>query len=374
MGRQITFIFLLFVLFSKAQNPIYDNEKLVTINGYTLDAMEPHLSTDGNALFFNSLNDGITTSLHYAARVNDTVFNYMGLVPIVNQTITPRLDAVASIDTANNFYWVSTRSWPTITENLERIRFLTTSYNNRGKVYGDFYINSPGWLIMDAAVNYYGDKLIYCNAWFNGCPGVPCKASMGIAQKINDSTFNKIPTTNTLFASINDTVNYIVYAPFLTQDELELYYTRLLKGGTQTEIMVATRSTTVATFGTPSVLVTTPSVFPEAATLTADKLKMYFHKYVASKYKLHIRYRSLTTNVEERKDVELFKIFPTPTSNNIYIQSNRTLGIIIIYNALGEIVLKIESTTSIEEINLRDFSRGMYMISAQGYYSKFIKE
>jgi hypothetical protein len=244
----------------KAQNPIYSNEKAVTITGYTLDAMEPHLSTDGNAIFFNSLNDGITTSLHYAAKVNDTVFSYLGLVPIVNQTITPRLDGVASVDSSNNFYWISTRNYPTVFENLQRIRFLTAGYTNFGKVYGNFYIYLPGYLIMDAAVNYYGDKLIYCNALFSGCGGLPCKASMGIAQKVNDSTFNKMPLSSTWFASINDTTNYIVYAPFLTKNELELYYTRLLKSGTQTEIMVATRSTTNSAFGTPSLLIGSPNI------------------------------------------------------------------------------------------------------------------
>jgi hypothetical protein len=35
--------------------PTFGNETQVTITGYTLDAMEPQLSTDGNALFFNSL-------------------------------------------------------------------------------------------------------------------------------------------------------------------------------------------------------------------------------------------------------------------------------------------------------------------------------
>ena len=370
-------IYLISVLFTinlKAQNPLYNNEKPVTINGYTLDAMEPHLSTDGNVIFFNSLNDGITTSLHYAGRVNDTVFNYIGLVPIVNQTITPRLDAVASIDTANNFYWISTRSWPSINENLERIRFLTSGYNNRGKVYGNFYINAPGWLIMDAAINYYGDKLIYCNALFSGCSGAPCKASMGVAQKINDSTFNKTPTSATLFASINDTSNYIVYAPFLTKDELELYYTRLLKGGTQTEVMVVTRSSTNAVFGAPTVLVTAPSVLPEACTLTSDKLKMYYHKYVSGKYELHLRYRVLNTDIHENASEALYTLFPNPTSNNLYITSHTVLNSVTIYNLLGEIVMKLKSNNAKEEIAMRDLPNGIYIISAHGYYSKVIKE
>jgi hypothetical protein len=364
----------------EAQNPTFSNEKAVTITGYTLDAMEPHLSTDGNALFFNSLNDGITTSLHYAAKVNDTIFSYIGLVPIVNQTITPRLDAVASLDTANNFYWVSTRNWPTINENLQRIRFLQVGYTNRGRVYGNFYINSPGWLIMDAAINYYGDKLIYCNAWFNNCAGAPCKASMGIAQKLNDSTFNKMPSTNAWFASINDTVNYIVYAPFLTKDELELYYTRLLKNGTQTEIMVATRSTTNSAFGTPSILITAPAAFPEAATLTADKLKMYFHKKIGNTYKIFVRYRSTITSINENVFASKIRIYPNPASATIQIITNTSISkdeALEIYNSVGKLVLETTITHENKMVNISNLPSGFYFIkfkNQNGISQKFIKD
>ena len=208
------FIILFFNLFKNfvfCQNyPLFGNETPVTIHGFTTDAMEPALSTDGNALFFNSLNDGITTSLHYASKVNDSVFNYIGLVPVINQTVTPRLDAVASLDSANNFYWVSTRDYPTNMDNLHRIRFLSSGFTNYGRVHGDFHIYLPGYIIMDASTSFDGNLMIYCNARFGGClNNMPCEASMGIAQKVNDSTFNKLPNTSTLMAAINDTINYI---------------------------------------------------------------------------------------------------------------------------------------------------------------------
>lgn len=351
-------LLLAFSLNAKGQTPIYTNEKAITIVGYTLDAMEPHLSTDGNAMFFNSLNNGINTSLHYAAKVNDTVFNYVGLVPIVNQTITPRLDAVASLDTANNFYWVSTRTWPTIIENLQRIRFLTAGYSNFGRVYGDFYINAPNWLIMDAAVNYYGDKLIYCNAWFNSCSGgAPCKASMGMAQKINDSTFNKIPTTNTVFAAVNDTVNYIVYAPFLTKDELELYYTRLLKNGTQTEIMVAIRSNTNSAFGTPSLLVGSPAIAPEAATLTSDKSKLYFHKKTGATYKLFLRYRAAVTKISEIQITNEIVVYPNPTTDYLFVNSEEEITLRLFSIDGTQVLLKKDN-----RIDLTGLSQGIYFL------------
>lgn len=344
-----------------SQVPSYINEKPVTITGYTLDAMEPHLSADGNAMFFNSLNDGITTSLHYAAKINDTTFNYIGLVPVVNQTITPRLDGVASLDSANNFYWVSTRTWPGITENLHRIRFLQAGYTNFGRVYGNFYINASGWLIMDAAVNYYGDKLLYCNAWFNNCfGGAPCKSAIGLAQKLNDSTFNKMPIASTWFNNVNDTVNHIVYAPFLTKDELELYYTRLLKNGTQTEIMVATRTNTNSAFGTPALLIGAPAVLPEAAALTADKSKLYFHKKQGSTFQLFLRYRSGTNAVNELENNTELLVYPNPVRDYIYASAKGELNLSL-YAMDGRLLR--QGKTSF--LNISDLPGGLYFLEVK---------
>lgn len=296
--------------------PVFGNEKPVNIIGLTFDAMEPAFSSDGNALFFNSLNDGITTSLYYASKINDSTFNYIGLVPVVNQTITPRLDGVPSIDSSNNFYWISLRNYPAQLENLYRIQFLTTGFSNYGKVFGNFYINAPGYLIMDATINNNGSELIYCNAYFNNCVGLPCKASLGMASKINDSTFIKTVNHSQLLANVNDTSNYIVYAPHITKDGLELYYTRLLKNSTQSEIVVSVRTATNNTFGLPQILVSTPYIAPEAATTTADKSKMYYHRKEGTMYKLFYQER-LNPSFLKDNSHEMISIYPNPTSKDI---------------------------------------------------------
>ena len=341
--------------------PTFEEERLVTINGYTLDAMEPYLSCDGNALFFNNLNDGITTSLHYASKINDSVFNYIGLVPVVNQTITPRLNAVASIDSANNFYWVSTRDYPTYLENLYRIRFLNNGYTNYGKVHGDFYINQPGYLIMDAAINYYGNQLIYCNAYFNNCSGLPCKASMGIASKVNDSTFNKLVNTSLLMSNINDTTNYLVYAPTITKDGLELYYTRLLKGGTQTEIVVSVRTNISNVFSPPSVLVTAPSVVPEGPTLTSDKTKLYYHKKAGTLFKIFYKKRSITTSLSKFFIQKSISVYPNPTANFITLNREDLTGnfSLEIYSLLGELLISSNAQT---QVDLSNLTNGVYIL------------
>ncbi|MBA2610498.1 MAG: T9SS type A sorting domain-containing protein [Bacteroidetes bacterium] len=352
-------VLLSFSIRLNAQTPLFGNEFHVKINGLAFDAMEPFISTDGNALFFNSINDGTTTSLYYASKVNDSTFNFIGPVPVVNQTVTPRLDAVASVDSLNNFYWVSTRNYPANSENLQRVRFLTSSYTNFGPLHGNFYIPLPGWIIMDAGINFSGDQLIYCNAFFNGCVNSsPCRASLGLANKANDSTFNKDSNTNIIMANVNDTANYIVYAPALTKDGLELYYTRLLKNSTQTQIMVATRSNTVTAFSAGSVLIGAPYIVPEAPTLSSDKTKMYYHRKNGALFEIYLRYRTGTSGIHKNVPDAGFEIYPNPTSGPVYIRSNKDLNITV-YNTLGDLFLRTRSNN----FDLTDLLPGVYIIN-----------
>lgn len=114
-------IFILLIIISCSSNdsditesliyPSFGSEMEVTINDLSFDAMEPFISSNGNYLFFNNLNDGIQTKLHYATKINDSTFNYLGELIGTNQTTTPHLDAVADMDSNGN-YWTSTRNYP----------------------------------------------------------------------------------------------------------------------------------------------------------------------------------------------------------------------------------------------------------------------
>ena len=92
-----------------------------------------------------------------------------------------------------------------------------------------------------------------------------------------------------------------------------------------------------------------------------------------------------TTNVYQSEiNVYQITIYPNPTSNNITIQSLTELGVITIYNSLGEKVKEArlhpsgyaispqgEKTTTIDISNL---PAGVYTINAQNVYKKIIKE
>ncbi len=372
--RFFVFITLLVSAFNiKSQvTPTYGNDIKVTINGYTVDAMEPHISPDGNALFFNSLNSGGTTSLYYAGRVNDSTFNLVGLMPVVNETVTPYLNAVASLDTADNFYWVSLRGYPTNINNLHRVKFGTTGPTNFGRVYGNFNINAPGYLIMDAAISYEGDYLYYCNAYFNSCAfGMPCASRMGVAQKVNDSTFNYLPNTNSIFANVNDT-NYIVYAPFVTPDGLELYFSRALVGVAQTEVCVSVRSNTLSAFSTPTTMITSLNNVPEAPTLTTNKNVLYYHKKSAGVFTIFMKYKTFSTGIAEVEKENNITIYPNPNNGSFIVRGKENESIFI-SNQLGQ---ELKTIYLSDENNFSEtvsgLENGIYFLNGKSTKQKVI--
>ncbi len=277
--------------------PSFGSEIDVSINGLSFDAMEPFVSPNGNYLFFNNVNDGINTKLYYATKINDSTFNYVGELLGANQTVAPHLDAVADMDANGNFYWTSTRNYPTELENLFHGTFNAGIVSAIERVQGDFNMNIPGWLVMDHGISLDGQFLYFSNARFNDteCIG-PCETTLGIAQKENTSTFNTLPNSASILQNIND-ANYIYYAPCISSDNLELYYTRYLKGtitpNTVFEICVAVRNDVQSQFSIPSVLFSDMLLnLIEAPTLTVDKNTIYYHQRTVDSHKIVMRYRN----------------------------------------------------------------------------------
>ena len=94
----------------------------VAIEGYSGDAMEPFLTRDGLYMLFNNRNEPPeNTNLHWAKRVDDLKFHYLGEIPAVN---TNALEAVASMDRDGNLYFVSNRSYDQTSSTIYRTRFV----------------------------------------------------------------------------------------------------------------------------------------------------------------------------------------------------------------------------------------------------------
>ncbi len=347
--------------------PSFGSEIDVTITGLTFDAMEPFISTDGNYLFFNNLNDGITTKLYYATKVNDSTFVYINQVNGTNQITTPHLDAVADLDELNNFYWTSTRNYPLELNNLFHGTFNSGNVVDIGRVNGDFNKNTPGWLVMDHGISYNGELLYFNNARFDSanCIG-PCETELGIAQKVNDSTFNQIPNSNQVLEHINDT-SFIYYAPCVSSDNLELYYTRYLRDtitiATLFEICVAVRNSSSDDFSIPIVLFSEPILdLIEAVTLTADKGIMYYHRKFNGSHKIVMRYRdSDVGGYENKEDVGVLKLFPNPTNGQIVVKTELNYKSIklSVSTLQGNEVFSIMNQT---EFSVNDLPAGTYFL------------
>jgi len=117
-----------------------------------------------------------------------------------------------------------------------------------------------------------------------------------MAEKTSAGSFEKIANSDALLATINDP-SFIYYAPSITVDNLEFYYTRFKTGAvdanTLVEMCVASRSNTNDAFGIPTVLfsATVGDGIIEAATLTTDKQLMYYHKKINGLHKILMRER-----------------------------------------------------------------------------------
>ena len=277
--------------------PSFGPEMDVTINGLSFDAMEPFIAPSGNYLFFNNVNDGINTKLYYATKVNDSTFDFVGELTGANQSTPPHLDAVPDMDSNGNFYWTSTRNYPTELNNLFHGNFSAGNVTDIARVEGDFNRNTPGWLVMDHGISLDGQFLYVSNARFDEaeCIG-PCETTLAITQKNNDVSFSTLPNSTSILQNINDPA-YIYYAPCISSDNLELYYTRYEKGtltaATVFDICVSVRSDASAEFSIPKVLFSDViSNLIEAASLTVDKNIIYYHRKTTDSHKIVMRYRT----------------------------------------------------------------------------------
>lgn len=371
---QLLICLMLFCHIAGAQNyPAFGPEIPVTIIGDTVpDAMEPFVSPDGNYLFFNSLNNGTTTTIYYATKVNDSTFTFAGRLSGANLLSTPHLDAVSSLDSANRFFWVTTRNYGFNYYNLFHGVFTGSSVIDTGRVYGNIYIKSPGWIIMDAAINYTGNLIYYANAFFNGCPGLPCISQLGIGQKVNDSTYNKTATSDAELYYVNDT-GYLVYAENVTRDGLELYYTRIKKSTTQTELCVSVRSSITDTFSLPSVIYTSPVYITEAATLTTDKTRLYYHKKGSGNFKIFLRYRYAASGVNEINGSNKVVVYPNPATDEVHFNISRKKGPFTadVYDVAGR---KVMSETNKTVLNISRLTPGIYVLVIKQKKNIFINK
>jgi Tol biopolymer transport system component len=246
---------------------VFANPERVTITGYSQDAMEPFISLDGKYLFFNNSNDPkVDTNLFYATRVDDLTFQFQGEIGGVNTTA---LDAVASMDSNNKFYFVSTRSYDQTFSTIYWGDFSNGTVSNVALVPG-ISKRKAGHVNFDAGISPDGNTLYFVDSFFAG--GQPQNASISIAKREGDR-FARLKDSAKIMRKINTAA--LNYAPCPSASGLEFFFTRLDPGGPA--IYMASRAATSKPFGTPA-RIEAITGFVEAPTLSPDQKSLYYHK------------------------------------------------------------------------------------------------
>ena len=257
----------------------FGNPVSVTISGYTGDIMEPFLSADDDKLFFNNSNDpAVNTDIHWATRVNDSLFRYEGIVTGIN---TDSLEGVASMDANDDLYFISNRSYPQTLSTIYRATFHNGNGGNISLIRGVSKLRA-GWINFDVDVNTKGTRLYFTDGKFDQNGG-PHEANIAIAQKVNDTTFKRLPNSDEILQNINTSA--LEYAACISTDELELYFTRVVGTVSYPQIFVATRNDTSQSFGMPQPI-SVLNGFVEAPALSPSGNRLYFHKRIDNHFRL----------------------------------------------------------------------------------------
>jgi len=246
----------------------FGHPERVSIVGYDGDAMEPFVSRDRRYLFFNNLNEpSVNTNLYWAERVDDLHFKFRGELTGVN---TGALEGVASMDMHGNFYFVSNRSYDTTASTLYRGHFADGVISGVELVPG-VSLAKPGIVNFDAEISADGETLYFVESQFNG-RGEPQTARILFACR-SAAGFVRDASSVAILKTIN--TEALNYAPSLSADELEIFFTRVGPDGPA--IYQASRGSKSQSFGVP-VRIEGISGFVEAPTVSPDGLSLYFHK------------------------------------------------------------------------------------------------
>jgi len=82
-----------------------------------------------------------------------------------------------------------------------------------------------------------------------------------------------------------------------------------------------------------------------------------------------------TSGVNEVKNSSAeIRIYPNPSTGIIKIESEKELGIITVYNLLGEVSYSVKTNATSHQIDISNQAAGVYYIKSQNSYIKIIKE
>ena len=265
------------------------NDRIVTIKGYDGDVMEAFISRDGKYLFFNDMETPEKNKdIFWAARIDDYTFNFMGEVKNIN---TKSVEGVPSMDRYGNFYFVSTFKYADTLVTIYGGRFDNGTVKDIRPL-KDLSLHKKGWLNMGSEISADSQTLYSTQTYFGD--GSPPTRSYFFYSKKKGDRFIPQDNSEQIFKEINK--DDVVYGITVSEDELEILYTRLISGKVFQSLR-AVRDSKNAPFKKPEVIKTITG-FSEAPALTNDGKLIYYHKKgQGGKFKLHVLHRNDTENI-----------------------------------------------------------------------------
>jgi Tol biopolymer transport system component len=268
-------------VFDRREQPtdLYIDPRPVDISGYAGCAMEPFLSPDGKFLFFNTSDESKSKTMRFAARTGPDSFRYLGELPGVNRHSGDAVDAaVPSLDATGRFFFTSTRQYGEDRHSIFAGDFDGAAVTHVHPVEGD--MSDPGQsgrINMDVGVSPDGNTLYISRTRFSLLGLLfhdpPAASDLLIAHRAGDR-FDLDPRGPEILKTINAPA--LQYAPAISGDGLELYFTRASEG-VGPRIMVAVRPAPDAPFAEPRRIAALTG-FVEAPALSRDGQELFFHK------------------------------------------------------------------------------------------------
>ncbi len=272
--------------------PTYDKfgtPELITMINYNGDIMEPFFSRDEQYLFFND-NAAGGKNLHYSTynSITDT-FTYIGEVgPLINDNTS--VQGVPTLDNSNTFFYIDTKFYNPLASPPVYVTMFTGTWTG-ASVTGvtpmaglDF--PSPGFLNFDLDISPDGNTLWFNDGFFSGNP-FPEAADIKIANyNPGNGLFERDPNVDLIMANVN-TATHLEYAPAISADGLELFFTRLDLDSMKANIYRTSRPDTSSAFG-PALVVSSISSFAEGATFSQNEKTIYYHWHNTSSDKFEL--------------------------------------------------------------------------------------
>lgn len=203
----------------------------------------------------------------------------MGEVKGIN---SPSLDAVASLDSGNHFYFVSLREYESTYSSIYSGIFQEGIVSGVRLMAGNVSKKKRGWINMDAEISADGKAFYFVNALFNG-GSMPASADISVAYNA-DGKFVVADNADLIFKNIN--TKDLEYAPSISSDGLEMFFTRFTRRETKLKILRAKRKNTSEPFGEPEIINVIQG-FVEAPSITSDGKTLYFHKKDEGKFSIY---------------------------------------------------------------------------------------